>query len=143
MRWLPPASVGAAYDRGVATGNTETEASDPLDALITSWLTLEEAAAALGIVPSRVRHLARERELSVIRTGGSKEFRVPAEMIGDGAIVKGLGGTLTLLADSGYDERESLIWLFTADDSLPGRPIDALREDRGKEVRRRAQAMAC
>lgn len=126
----------------MVTGETDTDASDPLDELIPSWLTLAEAAAELGVVPSRVRHLARERELSAIRTGGSKEFRVPAEMIRDGGIVKGLGGTLTLLADSGYDERESLVWLFTADDSLPGRPIDALREDRGREVRRRAQATA-
>ncbi|MDN5855897.1 MAG: DNA-binding protein, partial [Actinomycetia bacterium] len=104
--------------------------------------TLDEAAKKLGVVPSRVRHLAREQELSVIRTGGSKEFRVPAEMIRDGGIVKGVGGTLTVLSDSGYDARESLEWLYSDDDSLPGRPIDALCENRGKEVRRRAQAMA-
>lgn len=126
----------------MATGNNDTEASDPLDALITNWLTLDEAAKKLGVVPSRVRHLAREQELSVIRTGGSKEFRVPAEMIRDGGIVKGVGGTLTVLSDSGYDARESLEWLYSDDDSLPGRPIDALCENRGKEVRRRAQAMA-
>jgi hypothetical protein len=35
-----------------------------------------------------------------------------------------------------------LEWLFTADDSLPGRPIDALRENRGSEVKRRAQVLA-
>lgn len=122
--------------------SADTDSDDPLDALITNWLTLDEAARALSVVPSRVRHLARERELSVIRTRGSKEFRVPAEMIRDGEILKGLGGTLTVLADSGYDDRESLVWLYTADDSLPGRPIDALCENRGKEVRRRAQAMA-
>ena len=126
----------------VPNPRTDSDSDDPLDVLIDDWLTLDEAAKALGVVPSRVRHLAREYELSVIRTGGSKEFRVPAEMIRDGGIVKGIGGTLTLLSDSGYDERESLVWLFTADASLPGRPIDALREDRGKEVRRRAQAMA-
>jgi hypothetical protein len=49
---------------------------------------------------------------------------------------------LTVLHDGGYDDREALAWLFTADDSLPGRPIDALRENRGTEVKRRAQAMA-
>ena len=32
--------------------------------------------------------------------------------------------------------------LFTADDTIPGRPIDALRENRGSEIKRRAQAMA-
>ena len=31
-------------------------------------------------------------------------------------------------------------WLFT-DDDLPGRPIDALRENRGSEVKRRAQVL--
>ena len=34
-----------------------------------------------------------------------------------------------------------LTWLFTHDDTIPGRPIDALRENRGSEVKRRAQAM--
>ena len=127
----------------VSNPQTDNETTDPLDALIGSWLTLAEAAEALAVSPNRVRQWARERELSLLRTAASgKEPRVPAEMLIDGAIVKGLGGTLTLLSDSGYDEREALEWLFTPDDSLPGRPIDALREDRSKEVRRRAQAMA-
>ncbi|MGH3026106.1 MAG: Rv2175c family DNA-binding protein, partial [Gaiellaceae bacterium] len=65
----------------------------------------------------------------------------PAEMLVDGAVVKGLSGTLTLLADHGLTEEESLEWLFTPDESLPGRPIDALRGDRGREVRRRAQVI--
>ena len=120
----------------------QADAADPLDTLITDWLSLEEAADALGVSPNRVRQWSRERELSVIRTAASRQPRVPAEMLDDGLLVKGLGGTLTLLADSGFDEREALAWLFTADDSLPGRPIDALRADRGREVRRRAQAMA-
>ena len=57
-------------------------------------------------------------------------------------VVKGVPGVLTVLHDGGYDDREMLAWLFTADDTLPGRPIDALRENRGSEVKRRAQAMA-
>lgn len=122
--------------------NDDAGEPDPLEALVPGWLDLEEAAEALGASPNRVRQWARERELSLIRTAGSKQPRVPAEMLADGVIVKGLGGTLTLLADCGFDDREAVAWLFTADDSLPGRPIDALREDRGKEVRRRAQAMA-
>ena len=60
----------------------------------------------------------------------------------DGLVVKGVGGLLTLLADGGWTDREMLTWLFTPDDSLPGRPIDALRENRGSEVKRRAQALA-
>jgi len=51
-------------------------------------------------------------------------------------------GVLTVLHDGGYDDRAALTWLFTEDESLPGRPIDALRENRGAEVKRRAQALA-
>jgi hypothetical protein len=46
-----------------------------------------------------------------------------------------------MLHDGRYDDRECIAWLFT-DDDLPGRPIDALRENRGSEVKRRAQALA-
>ena len=68
--------------------------------------------------------------------------RVPAGFIDeDGFPVKGLPGLLTVLHDGGYDDRECIAWLFT-DSELPGRPIDALRENRGSEAKRRAQAMA-
>lgn len=113
-----------------------------LEDLIDPWLTLDEAAAVLRTTPSRVRQWVRERELIAVRTPGATGPRVPAECLIDGAIVKGLGGTLTLLADSGYDELEAARWMFTPDDSLPGRPIDALRDNRPAEVRRRAQALA-
>jgi len=67
---------------------------------------------------------------------------VPAGLLGDdGLPVKGLAGLLTLLHDGGYDDREIIAWLYR-DADLPGRPIDALRENRGAEVKRRAQAMA-
>jgi len=46
-----------------------------------------------------------------------------------------------VLHDGGFDDRESIAWLFP-DADLPGRPIDALRENRGAEVKRRAQALA-
>ncbi len=110
-----------------------------LTTLVPAWLTLEQAGDQLGISPNRVRQLARERQLAMIRLEG--ELRVPAEFLQGSAVVKGLGGTLVVLADHGFDEGEAIEWLFTSDDSLPGRPIDALREDRGKEVRRRAQAI--
>jgi len=51
-------------------------------------------------------------------------------------------GVLTVLHDGGYDDRAAIAWLFTHDETLPGRPIDALRENRGSEVKRRAQSMA-
>ena len=110
--------------------------------LVTAWLSLREVADRLAVSPSKVRQMARDHQLAVLRHGDAREPEVPAEMLSGHAVVKGLPGTLTLLADAGYDEEESVRWLFTPDDSLPGRPVDALRENRGTEVRRRAQALA-
>ena len=115
--------------------------ADTLDALVGSWLTIPQAAEHLGLSANKVRQLAREHHLVAVRRDDLREPAVPAECIQDGSVVKGLSGTLYLLADHGFDDVESIEWLFTPDDSLPGRPIDALREDRGKEVRRRAQAI--
>ncbi len=39
-------------------------------------------------------------------------------------------------------DEELITWLFTPDESLRGRPIDALREGRKTEIRRRAQSLA-
>jgi hypothetical protein len=44
--------------------------------------------------------------------------------------------------DCGFDEPEAVRWLFTADETLPGTPIQALCGHRGTEVNRRAQALA-
>nr|WP_246300137.1 Rv2175c family DNA-binding protein [Actinopolyspora biskrensis] len=71
-----------------------------------------------------------------------REYVVPEAFLTDTTVVKGLAGTITLLRDNGYTEEEILEWLFTSDETLPGTPIDALRGDRGREVKRRAQAMA-
>lgn len=114
---------------------------DPLDALVGDWLTLYETADALRTSPNRIRQMVRELGLSAIRTEVSREPRVPALMLADGQVVKGLGGTLTLLHDAGYDPREAVRWLFTPDAALPQRPIDALRAHRVHEVRRVAQAL--
>jgi Rv2175c C-terminal domain of unknown function/DNA-binding protein Rv2175c, wHTH domain len=115
--------------------------SDSATSLVDTWLTLSETAAELGTSPSRVRQLLREHQLAAVRLQAVGEPSVPAAFIADGQIVKGLPGTLTVLADHGLTDAEAVEWLFTADDSLPGRPIDALREDRGREVRRRAQVI--
>jgi hypothetical protein len=47
-----------------------------------------------------------------------------------------------LLFDCGFDEADALRWLFTADETLPGTPIQAISEHRRTEVNRRAQALA-
>jgi hypothetical protein len=110
------------------------------DGLVGEWLTLREAAVRLGIDLKRAKQLIRDHKLlAVPREGG---VAVPAAFIRDGQVLKGLGGTLTVLDDAGYDEAAALRWMFTADDTLPGTPVQALAENRGTEVRRRAQALA-
>ena len=115
---------------------------DPVaDALVGEWLSLPEVAGRLGIPSGRVKQLLRDRKLlAVMRPSG--ERAVPAAFLDGPQIVKGLCGTLTVLFDCGFDDEEALRWLFTADDTLPGTPIQALYKHRGTEVNRRAQALA-
>ncbi|HET7173183.1 MAG TPA: Rv2175c family DNA-binding protein [Nocardioidaceae bacterium] len=110
-----------------------------LEALVDGWLSVAEVAGRLGVSANRVRQLAREHALSLVRRAADPDPAVPAAFLDGSELLKGLAGTLTLLADHGFGPAESVEWLFTSDDSLVGRPIDALREDRGREVRRRAQ----
>ena len=111
------------------------------DTLVGEWLTLPDVADQLGIPLGRVKQLLRDRKLlAVTRPGGT--LAVPAAFLDGNQVVKGLCGTLTLLFDCGFDEPEALRWLFTADESLPGTPIDAIVERRATEVNRRAQALA-
>jgi hypothetical protein len=113
----------------------------PADAIVGDWLTIPDVAERLGIPVSRVRQLLRDRKLlAVQRPTGS--FSVPAAFLDGDQVVRGLHGTLTLLFDCGFDEAGALRWLFTADESLPGTPIQAITEHRGTEVNRRAQALA-
>ena len=56
----------------------------------------------------------------------------------NGEIVKSLRSVITVLRDAHYADAEILDWLYRADESLPGTPIQALRENRGSEVKRRA-----
>ena len=109
--------------------------------LVPTWLDWAQAAEALGVSVNKLRTMLKEhqRASAVPREGESPQ--VPAEMIHDGTIAKGLPGLLTLLHDGGWTDRECIEWIFT-DQDLPGRPIDALRENRGSEVKRRAQAIA-
>lgn len=120
----------------------EAASSSDLAELVDDWLDWAGCAERLGVSVSKVRQWIREHQLAAaVPTEGAGQ-KVPAELLMDGEIVKGVPGILTVLHDGGYDDRASLIWLFTADDTIPGRPIDALRENRGSEVKRRAQARA-
>jgi hypothetical protein len=115
--------------------------ADQIETLVGDWLTVSQAADILRTSPNRVRQMVREHALAMLRTDRSREPLVPALMLMDGQVVKGLSGTLTLLADAGYDTREALHWLFVPEEALSDRPIDALRANRVHEVRRIAQAL--
>ena len=121
--------------------STDRLADADLEALVPAWLDWSEAGALLGVTPAKIRTMIRDHELAAAVSSPGAGPRVPADFFMDGEIVKGIPGLLTLLHDGGYDDREIIAWLFT-DDDLPGRPIDALRENRGSEVKRRAQSMA-
>ncbi|GGO02998.1 transcriptional regulator [Microbispora rosea subsp. aerata] len=111
------------------------------DQLVGEWLPLSEAAKQLGLSVGRAKQLLKDKKLVGVRRGGSGEPQIPAVFIAGGEILKGLPGTLTVLSDAGYDEVESIRWLFTPDDSLPGSPIEAIVKGRHTEVKRRAQAL--
>lgn len=119
-----------------------TEIDAKIDALVPSWLTLPDVADRLGVEVTRVRQLVKEGQLIAVRRGENNALQVPADFVGEERVIKGLAGTLTLLKDDGFSDEEALEWLFTADPSLPGTPAQALRENRGTEVKRRAQALA-
>ncbi len=112
-----------------------------VETLVGSWLVLPEVAERTGCSVSQVRSLVRHGRLVAVRRGEPPVLSVPADFVYDGRLVKKLGGTLSLLRDQGFDDVAALRWLFTPDDSLPGSPVRALRENRGTEVRRRAQAL--
>ena len=123
--------------------NTPNSVVDsPLTGLVSDWLDWKATAAELGVSVSKVRQLIREHQLAAAVPAPGAGQQVPAALLMDGMVVKGIPGLLTLLSDGGWSDVEMLTWLFTEDESLPGRPIDALRENRGSEVKRRAQALS-
>lgn len=113
-----------------------------IDELVGQWLTVPDAAERLGTDVMKVRRLIHDRDLIAMRRGTPPIFSIPAELIADGQPVADLRGTLTVLSDAGFSDPEAIRWLFTADPTLPGTPVDALRAGRKTEIRRRAQALA-
>ena len=103
-------------------------------------LSLPAVAEMLGVPVTKVHDLVNARKLVLYRKDGRKA--VPALLFADGEMSKFITGAITVLFDGGFSEEEILSYLFTEDDSLPGRPIDALHGHGAREVIRRAQAMA-
>ena len=115
---------------------------EDLDSVISAWLTLPDVASRLDVEVSRVRRLIDEGQLVAVRRGDPVVRSVPADLLVDGEIAPHLAGTVTVLRDAGFSDEELLAWLFTEDETLPGRPIDHLRRGQRGEVRRRALALA-
>lgn len=101
-------------------------------------LTFPAVAEALHVPVTRVHQYVRDGHLVAVRDENGVRG-VPALMIADGVIVKSLPSVITQLRDARYADDEIVDWLFRDDDSLPGSPIEALRANRGSEVKRRAQ----
>jgi excisionase family DNA binding protein len=115
--------------------------SESLPAAVTEeTLTVSEVAERLSIPASRVVQLVREGQLLSLRH--EREVVVPAVFLDGQDVIRGLAGTIMVLRDGGFEDREILAWLFTEDESLGGSPIGALKAGRQKEIKRRAQAMA-
>jgi excisionase family DNA binding protein len=107
---------------------------------VEEWLSVTDVATRLGLPVTRVQQMLRDGSLAGVRQD-DREVRIPADLLVGNAVVKGLSGVLTLLRDAGYSDDEALRWLHTPDETLPGTPVQALRGDRGKEVKRRAQTL--
>jgi hypothetical protein len=132
-----------------------TALNQPED-LVDSWLTIPDVADALGVDAGRVRRLLKEGRLAGVRRGDPPVLSIPAEFLvpidaanpsaderdegGTATVLASLQGTLTLLGDARFSYGEAIAWLYTPDDSLPGRPIDLLRAGHKTAVRRLAQA---
>lgn len=103
------------------------------------WLTVPDLVEALGLGVSRVRRLFDEHVLVGTKVDGV--YKVPSAFVLDGEPRHELKGTLTVLADNGFDDDEALDWMMSTDDSLGTSPIAALQAGRKAEVRRVAQSL--
>lgn len=103
-------------------------------------LALPDAADLIGVAVTRIHALLQEGRLIAVNRDGIPQ--IPARFFEGDEVARFVPGALALLADGGYTREESLEWLFSEDDSLPGRPVDALHGHLAREVMRRAQAMA-
>lgn len=103
-------------------------------------LTVPDFAERMGVVVTRVLHLLRDHQLIAV-TRNDVKYLPERFLAADGHLVKFVPGVIALLSDGGYTDEEIMTYLFTEDDSLPGRPVDALHGHLAREVMRRAQSM--
>ncbi|MPZ27523.1 MAG: DNA-binding protein [Micromonosporaceae bacterium] len=104
-----------------------------------SWLSLPEVAERLELPVAKVHQMIRDGSLLAVRRDGAPQ--IPVELVANRTVLKHLPGVITLLRDAGYNDDEALRWLYESDDTLPGRPANALAGGGATEVKRRAQAL--
>lgn len=114
---------------------------------VSEWFSIPEAADKLGVADKVIRNALSTGALVGVRRGAGSPVAIPSEFLmtddaGECHILETLKGTLSVLFDAGYSHHECLVWLFTENESLGSRPVDALRTGRTHEVRRVAQALA-
>ncbi len=128
----PPHRRPARDDRRPGhPGEQAQHEADPLrrevDELVGRWLSVPEVAEVLGADITRVRSLLDDGALLAVRRGRPRVLSVPAALA-EPEPLPGLAGTLTLLGDAGYDELESLRWLFSPQATLDGgTPVERMR----------------
>jgi hypothetical protein len=111
----------------------------------TAWLPVPDVADRLGVSASRVRDLLKEGALLAVRRGENNALYMPEAFLVevDGVMqpLATLKGTLTLLADAGFDDDAAMEWLLAPNDELGDSPIAELRLGHRSHVRRVAQAL--
>lgn len=131
-------AADAARPTTFSTVSAIPYSNDVLPASVT-LLPLPDVAEMMGLIVTRVHQLLRDRELIAVRRDGV--IGIPKEFFNsEGEIAKHLTGLITVMRDGKYTDEEILEWIYTEDDTLPGRPIDALHGDLAREVIRRAAA---
>jgi hypothetical protein len=124
-----------------ATNNAAESPEPSLEQLVGEWEYFPDLAEKWGVPVTRVHNMINDGRLLAAPIGDRKARAIPALFIVDDGPLEPLKGTLSVLKDAGFTEERAIRWLYTPDDSLPGRPVDALREGRKTEIRRRAQAL--
>lgn len=102
-------------------------------------LPIPDIAKTLDTDVLHVHRMIKEGELVDVRNADGVRC-VPADFVQDGVPVKSLRSVIQLLRDARFTNDEIVGWLYQEDAALPGTPIAALRDNRGTEVKRRAQA---
>ncbi|WP_231871014.1 Rv2175c family DNA-binding protein [Peptidiphaga gingivicola] len=111
-----------------------------------TWLSVPEAAEALGVAQRDVRNMLADRRILAVRRGEAAALAISSLTLvdegGKAAVLPSLRGTLTALSDAGCSDEEAWRWLTAANGELGERPIDALRAGRVHAVRRAAATLA-